>query len=45
MHIIDEGAELEPLGLGLGCDCGCGVGCDCGCASGVGCPNVQVGCS
>lgn len=45
MHIIDEGSKLEPLGLGLGCDCGCGVGCDCGCASGVGCPTVQVGCS
>lgn len=45
MHIIDEGFALEPLGLGLGCDCGCGVGCDCGCASGVGCPSVQLGCS
>ena len=45
MHVIEEGLELEPLGLGFGCDCGCGVGCDCGCASGVGCPTLDIGCS
>ena len=38
MKVLQEG--VEPMGLGLGCDCGCAqVGCP-----QIGCPSINPGC-